>query len=79
MGPIHTPAIVQSYQDENITKIKVLNDNFHSNFTVTENIIFNKEVYYKNCSKCLLAKALLKTVFMPVVDTTVHSTCSGHF
>jgi hypothetical protein len=39
MGPIHTLAIVQSYQDENITKIKVFNDNFHSNFTVTENIL----------------------------------------
>jgi len=42
MGPIHTLAIVQSYQDENITKMKVFNDNFHSNFTVTENMIFNK-------------------------------------
>jgi len=63
MGPIHTLAILQSYQDENKTKIKVFNDNFHSNFTVTENILLNKEVYYKNCSKCLLAKALLSIVY----------------
>jgi hypothetical protein len=63
MGPIHTLATVQSYQEENKTKIKVFNDNFHSNFTVTENVIFNTELYFKNCSKRLLAKALLSIVY----------------
>jgi hypothetical protein len=53
---------VQTY-DENITKIKVFNDNFYSNFTVIEQMIINKEVYYKNCSKCLSAKALLSIVY----------------